>query len=299
MYLNYHHLRCFAAVVEEGGVKAAAARLSVSHPTVSEQLRALEAQLELTLFSRRGRRLQLTDDGRAIYEYAARIFAVGAELVEAAQGRRSGQTVFARIGVDSVLAKLRVRRLVSPLMETFGAALQLRCVEREREALFAALLGRHLDVVLTDAAAHVWAGTALRSYRLLTTTTTFFVHPDAAPAGDFPRCLDGAPFLWPLAGTRLRRELERWMAARKVQPRVTAEIEDSALVKAFGQDARGVFAMPSDLRREVCEQYGVVALGTADEIELRTFAITRNEPVESAAVRELLAVHGHDPAADA
>ena len=76
-WLNYHHLQYFTAIVEEGGLAAAAKRLGVSHPTVSEQLRKLEEQLGLRLFERRGRRLELTENGRVVYGFAEQIFGMG------------------------------------------------------------------------------------------------------------------------------------------------------------------------------------------------------------------------------
>ena len=128
-WLNYRHLECFVAVVEEGGLVPAANRLNVSHPTVSEQIKKLEEHFELSLFERQGRRLQLTDAGKMVYGYAEQVFGVGAALLEAVDGQRLGRTVSVRVGVDSVLAKLAVRQLLSPLFDIFGEALRFRCIE--------------------------------------------------------------------------------------------------------------------------------------------------------------------------
>ena len=55
--LNYNHLRYLWAVVREGGVSAASRALNVSQPTVSAQLRKLEAASGDPLFLRSGRAL--------------------------------------------------------------------------------------------------------------------------------------------------------------------------------------------------------------------------------------------------
>lgn len=59
-------LRAFAAFAETGSVTAAGERLNVSHPAISQQLRALEAHLGVALFGRTGRSLALTAEGRRL-----------------------------------------------------------------------------------------------------------------------------------------------------------------------------------------------------------------------------------------
>jgi LysR family glycine cleavage system transcriptional activator len=56
-------LRAFEAAARTGGFSAAARELNVTHAAVSQQVRALEAHLGLSLAYREGRGLALTDDG--------------------------------------------------------------------------------------------------------------------------------------------------------------------------------------------------------------------------------------------
>jgi LysR family transcriptional regulator, cyn operon transcriptional activator len=57
------HLRAFVTIVDAGGFGRAAARLNVSQPALSRQIRALESTLDVQLFDRIGRRVQLTSEG--------------------------------------------------------------------------------------------------------------------------------------------------------------------------------------------------------------------------------------------
>ncbi|MCB9618361.1 MAG: LysR family transcriptional regulator [Sandaracinus sp.] len=289
MWLNYHHLQYFGAVVDEGGLAAAAKRLGVSHPTVSEQLRKLEEQLGLTLFERRGRRLVLTENGRMVYRYAEQIFGMGNALLEEVAGRREGRTVICRVGIDGMLPKLVVRRALSPMMDVLGEALRLRCVEDQHDALVTRLRARQLDLVLSDLPAHE---RGVHSHALGTSGLSVFATPTLAARHrrEFPKRLDGAPFLLPMPSTRIRRELERFFGQHRLTPRVVAEVEDSGLLKAFGEDGRGLFAMPTVVEREVCAQYGVKVVGRIPEVEARLFALTENE--SHPAVRALLDATG-------
>lgn len=64
------HLRAFIQTARAGSVSAAADKLYLSQPSVSQQIRALEEELKQTLFTRHGPRLQLTPAGKALLEMA-------------------------------------------------------------------------------------------------------------------------------------------------------------------------------------------------------------------------------------
>ena len=68
--LELRHLRCFLAVAEAGSFSRAAARLGVSQPRVSQQIRDLENALRVSLFQRRGKRTLLTPSGAILQEQA-------------------------------------------------------------------------------------------------------------------------------------------------------------------------------------------------------------------------------------
>lgn len=61
-------LRSFCVVATEGNFTAAARVLGLSTPTVWQQVRALETHLKTTLIRRRGRAVELTDEGRVLLE---------------------------------------------------------------------------------------------------------------------------------------------------------------------------------------------------------------------------------------
>ena len=293
-WLNYHHLRYFMAIIEEGGVTAAAKQMGVSHPTVSEQLHKLEEDLGLKLFERRGRQLELTEDGRMVQSYAEQIFGIGSSLLAAVDARHKGRAVTCRVGIDSVLPKLTVRQHLSEMMDHFGEQLYMRCLEDERERLLEQLAARRLDVVLSDTPAHRFLSEQeLATVELGSCDLAFFGAPSLVQKlskEPFPRNLDRQPFLLPLTTTRLRREIERWLGEHHVTPVILAEVEDSGLLKAFGQDGRGIFAMPADVSEHVCEQYHVLEVGRTDSIQTRVFAIVnRQKKNRNAAVKRLLA----------
>ncbi|MGW7681703.1 LysR family transcriptional regulator [Kribbella sp. NPDC054772] len=96
MQLNLHRLWIFLQVVEAGGFSAAAQKLYMSQPSVSNQVRQLESSLKATLVDRSGSRIRATAEGEVLVEYAKRIFRLAddaASAIAAVQGLQSGRLV--------------------------------------------------------------------------------------------------------------------------------------------------------------------------------------------------------------
>jgi DNA-binding transcriptional LysR family regulator len=72
---NLNALRVFATAAAEGSYSAAARRLGMTQPSVSEYIQSLENEYGLPLFERAGRSMGLTKAGRRLYEHTARILA--------------------------------------------------------------------------------------------------------------------------------------------------------------------------------------------------------------------------------
>jgi len=68
-------LRYFIAVAEEGHLTKAAQRIGIQQPPLSQQIRALEAELGVTLFNRLPRGMELTESGQALLTDARAILA--------------------------------------------------------------------------------------------------------------------------------------------------------------------------------------------------------------------------------
>ncbi|MGF1684645.1 LysR substrate-binding domain-containing protein [Photobacterium minamisatsumaniensis] len=82
----------FVAVAETGSMTEAAEHLNVSHSAVSQSIKALESQLNIRLFRRVGRRVELNQDGRRYYSKVApaltQIVEASESLANKGQGNR-------------------------------------------------------------------------------------------------------------------------------------------------------------------------------------------------------------------
>lgn len=284
-WLNYHHLLYFWMVAKHGGIAKAGAELRLRPPTLSAQLRQLEEALGEKLFAREGRRLVLTESGRVVYGYADEIFSLGREMLDTVKGRGGPRGLRLVVGVADAVPKLVALRLLRPAL-ALREPLRIVCREDRHDKLVAALALHELDVVISDAPTSSGLGVRAFNHLLGECGISFFAKRSMAGGlkGRFPKCLDGAPLLLPTEDTALRRSLDTWLDAQGLRPRVVGEFEDSALLKAFGEDGVGAFVVPTVIEKEIARQHDVRVLGRTEAVRERFYAISAERRLKHPAV---------------
>jgi LysR family transcriptional activator of nhaA len=105
---------------------------------------------------------------------------------------------------------------------------------------------------------------------------------------EFPQSLNSAPLLLPTPNAVLRRLLDQWLINRGLRPNIVGEFDDSATLKAFGQDGYGIFPGASVIEKEICRQYRVQVLGRLEAIKQHFYAITVERRLKHPAVLALV-----------
>ena len=273
-WLNYHHLFYFWTVARAGSIAKASQELRLAQPTISNQLKTLEASLGVKLLERQGRRLVLTDVGRTVQRYAEDIFRTGHELQLAVKGLPTGQRLRLVAGVADVIPKRMAALLLQPAVDAHPS-LTLVAREGPLPQLLASLAIHDLDVVIADVPATEEVKVKAFTHRLGDCGTTFFAAArHAGVKKGFPRSLAGAPLLLPSEGTALRRAMDAWLSSTELRPELAGEFDDSALMMAFGGRGLGVFPAPRVLEDEIRAQFGVQVVGRVDDVRQAFFAIT-------------------------
>jgi DNA-binding transcriptional LysR family regulator len=111
--LNLHRLSIFMTVVESGGFSAAAQKLYMSQPSVSNHVRNLEQSLQTTLIDRSGPRIRPTAEGEVLVEYARRVFLLTEEAVSAIREVSGVQTGRLEVGGTTTVGTYLLPRLLA------------------------------------------------------------------------------------------------------------------------------------------------------------------------------------------
>ena len=287
-WLNYHHLLYFWTVAREGSLRAASEKLNVSQPSISAQLSALEESLGERLFRRDGRGKVLTDVGQLVFGYADEIFALGRELMNAVRGSGGDRVLRLQVGVADSFPKLLANEIMQPVFR-MKTTVHVVCREGKLEDLLAQLITHRLDVVLADEPASGNLKVRTFNQRLGTSQLAICaVGPLARKLRrGFPKSLNHAPALLPASNSSAGRTIVKWFASVGVQPRVLAEFEDLALMKAVASDGKGFVALPAALLDEARRHYGFHEIGRAKTAEETFYAITAERRISHPAVAEI------------
>ena len=280
-HLNYKHLHYFWMIAKCGGVAKAGERLHVTPQSISTQIRQLETAIGGALWRRAGRRLELTDTGHLVMDYADRLFTVGEELKDAL---RSGTTVghgHFRIGVADVVAKTVAYRLIAPALALPDPP-RLSCREGRFADLLAQLAIHKIDLVISDRPMNTSMNVRGYNHLLLECGVSFLALPKVAKKlrANFPASLDAAPFLMPGDDSAVRPRLLAWFDKLRIHPHVVADFDDTALMKAFGQAGAGVFAVPSYVADSVAKQLGLQIIGNTMDIQEQIYAVTSERRIK-------------------
>lgn len=272
-WLNYHHLRYFWTVAKSGSLRQAAAQLHISPPSISAQIRELEAALDARLFRRSGRINVLTDTGQMVLRYADEIFGLGNDLVSAVKQRPTARAPRLTVGVVDSFPKLVAFEILKPAFDT--GSVHVVCREGKCDDLLGQLAAHRLDIVLADEPASSSVPFRAFNHRLGESTVAFCApEPLAAKLRRrFPKSLDGAPALLPAENTPLRRALEAWFRAHGVTPRPVAEFEDLALLTEIATHTQAFVPVPTVVRAQAVQRYGLRPIGEAKDCRDEFYAI--------------------------
>ncbi|PLT28212.1 LysR family transcriptional regulator [Peribacillus deserti] len=100
--MDIRQLRYFIAIVEEGNITAAAKRLHIAQPPLSQQLKIMEEELGVTLMERQGKRSEVTDAGQALYKHALQITSLFIEGIKEIEEIGQGIQGQIHIGVNTL-----------------------------------------------------------------------------------------------------------------------------------------------------------------------------------------------------
>jgi LysR family cyn operon transcriptional activator len=225
--VELRQLRYFLTIAEEGQFRRAAERLSLTGPALSQQIRQLENELDVTLFDRLGREVRLTSAGQVLVERARRVLRDLDDLRLALDELRALRRGELRVGVVQT-----VNEAVLPLvLARFTAAYPgIRVTVEERSA-------DGIEEGVLDGSLQLGVGFtpptrgAIASERLFSEELLLVVRPDH-PLARRPYCdvadLAAVPLALFPPSFCTRRLWERCAAAAGIDSQVRVEVNTAS-----------------------------------------------------------------------
>ncbi len=125
--MELRHLRYFAAVAETCHFGRAAEQLHVAQPALSYAIRQLEAELDVSLFTRTTRQVSLTAAGEFLQAEATRMLAGVDDAVRGVRRIAAGRSGLVRIGLTGTAAFSHLPRIARVVKrELPGVALEIQ-----------------------------------------------------------------------------------------------------------------------------------------------------------------------------
>ena len=280
--LNLDQLEAFAAVVELGSFSAAAARLNLTQPAISFQIRQLERRLGARLLERVGRRAQPTAAGRELLPHIGRIETTVASAVEAMAGHAHGVAGRVRIGTGATACIYLLPPVLSELRRRFPL---LDIVVRTGNSLdmLRALEENALDVALVTLPA---PGRMFDVEKLVDDEIVAVFPPGLAPTEAVsPAALAELPVLLYEPGGNARRVIDDWFRQAGVALKPVMELGSIEAIKQLVAAGLGCGLLP---RLAVGEDGALTAHSLTPPLHREIGLVVRRDKVPDRGLRELM-----------
>jgi LysR family transcriptional regulator, transcriptional activator of nhaA len=271
--LNFHHLFYFWRVARLGHLTQAAQELHLAQSALSAQIRQLEGRLGEPLFTRRGRRLVLTDTGHLVLSYAEEIFGLGQEMLGRLQGQTGGFTRL-RVGSVATLSRNYLENWIRPVLSDPAVVLALE--SGPLDWLLERLRRHQLNVVLANEAVPVDPDRPLHCRLLGSQAVCLVVQAGAWPGGllDIPGGLQGREMALPGPRHALRAQFDALCGAAGIVPRLRAEVDDMAMLRLIARDSGWLTLLPEVVVQDELRTRHLVIAGHSAQLREHFYAIT-------------------------
>jgi LysR family transcriptional regulator, regulator for metE and metH len=297
MFLEFRHLKLIVAVAEAGSVTRAGARLDLTQPALSHQLRFIEDRLGEKLFIRSRRGMTLTPSGERLYEAAGEVVAAFGRFESEARRLVDARHPFIRLAMEPDAWTQQALRL----FQTQHPGIEVRLIDEARRRPFDALAAGRIDLAMITRAA---PERDIRVVPLFRDEIVVIVRPDHALAGR-AYCelhdLFGEPLLLHPGSAEERVLRSAALAGDAVPPSRVADVEVTESIPRLVSAGFGVSVMSRMAVRSAVASGEIVALPLTRQGSFRTWnAATLDTDAVPGSVRrfvdEMVAIAVHEGA---
>ncbi len=273
-------MRLFAMIVEQTSLNKAAERLNLSQPALSRRLARLESELEVDLFRRIGKRLELTPAGQVTYEFALELRRFYGSYIQKLNAFKSSEAPVATIGASLTTLQTTLPDLITAMTEKHPN-LEIKAVTGKSHEIVTLVKERKVDFgivassVIDDAAI-----TSLPLFDdhliLVLPRTHIILERTPLEMAD----LHGLPMILFAPGTWYRTLTDELFRAYNLKPDVRMEIDSfEAIIRLLSACRAGTLLPKSYLREQVLEDNDLYLVRIRElEETKRTTSLIHGDP---------------------
>lgn len=274
MDISLRQLQIFHAVAKHRSFSRAAQALCVSQPAVSAQIKALEQALQLTLFERTGRSVELTEAGRQLLPYAEQVMELLGDAMRAVHDLNNLQRGRVAVAASTTAGIYVVPRVLGAFHRAYpGIELSLDVLNRF--AVQQRLLAGEVDVAIMGL---IEDPHDLEIAQFLPNDLVVIASPRhplarrrSIPLAELGREL----FLVREVGSGTRADMERIFAEAGVSLRIAMELRSSGAIKQAVAADLGIAVVPLDAIQLELETGRLVVLDVEGFPVRRSWSLVR------------------------
>jgi LysR family transcriptional regulator, transcriptional activator of nhaA len=245
---NYNHLFYFYVTAKLNGVTVAAKHLNTSQSSLSSQIKTLEAVIKRKLFKKVGRKIELTDSGKEIYNYCRRSFEIFDEMFDQIENKSTSMGKRISVGVAVDIERPFITDALSKISKQYPKNQRplLNLVSLPASQLEQLLKLGELDLLLTP---NSTLDTEIKSLTAVELPVGLFAPYEIATQFKKKPLEDNFskiefPFALPSKLTSLRSETDQFLIKKKLNPICVFESNIISSVIHASSDGLGATFLP-------------------------------------------------------
>ena len=249
--LNLKQLEAFYLVVKKKSFTRAAEELSVTQPAVTIQVKSLEKSLNLRLIQQVGKKIQLTESGEFLYQYAEKIFDLVSDASEKMRDFKKLMRGTLRIGTTKNYARYIMPSLLSEFQRRFPG-IKVILDEGNSEDMAKSVLEKKNELALIS---QLNLDRKIKSLFFSTVEFVLVVSPEhrfSQRKSISLRELNGEPVILREKGSGSRAAILRKFQEYGIWPSVITEASSLDFIVGYVKQNKGVsFMFEPDIKEEL------------------------------------------------
>ena len=252
--LNFNQLRVFYHAAKKLNFTLAANELFITQPAVTFQMKAFEEFCNLKLFKKRARRLFLTDEGRALLEYAEKIFKYEKEIENAIEDMRELKRGVLSLGTTKAYARYFMPLMLSSFHEKYPK-IKIQLNEGSSLEMTYSLLDFKIEVAVVAKAGELPEVDFFPFSKEEMAVIVAPGHPFTKKKSISFKDLANEPFIMKEKGSGTRKLVEELFSNTDCTPDILMETSNTEFIKQLVQRGEGVsFLVKEAVAAEIKEK---------------------------------------------